>query len=223
MIIGTLITGALAGYLMEKYSVALIRKRTSEENVYRFSGKVFHTFCWMSVNALCWMLLYSLGGFSLYTIESAIVLSLCIVLSAVDISIRKIPNDLLLLILGTHFLAILAEGSFDRIFPSLAGSVFGFLVFMLPFFFGKGAGLGDVKLAIAAGFVLGTQGLAVSVLIMTLFLVIYTVYLILSHKGGLKTQLALGPFMASGIISVMILEMISLPEMMKLLGCVKYL
>ena len=74
---------------------------------------------------------------------------------------------------------------------------------------GKGAGWGDVKYAAAVGFCLGAYGILAAVLIMTLFLALYTVYIILTGKGSLKSKIALGPFMASGFVAVLVLNIIN--------------
>lgn len=204
-----LILGALTGYIMERLSLLLIRKRISGPIVNRFSGGVLHTFGWMVSNAICWLFLFILGGLNIYTVECAIVISACMVLSAVDISIKKIPNELLLAILLIHIVAIFSNRQFNNIYLSFFGFVFGIIIFLIPFSIGKGAGLGDVKFAAIVGFILGVYGLLASVMIMTLFLAIYTSYLVLSHKGGLKTKLALGPFIASGVAVVMVLNIVN--------------
>ncbi|MDK2943059.1 MAG: hypothetical protein PWP56_2572, partial [Acetobacterium sp.] len=74
---------------------------------------------------------------------------------------------------------------------------------------GKGAGWGDVKYAAAVGFCLGVYGIISAIMIMTFFLMIYTIYLIIRRKGNLKSKVALGPFMASGFVSVLVINLIN--------------
>jgi prepilin signal peptidase PulO-like enzyme (type II secretory pathway) len=92
---------------------------------------------------------------------------------------------------------------------NILGLLIGFIIFFLPAMFGKGAGWGDVKYAAAVGFCLGVYGMISAIMIMTFFLMIYASYLIISRKGNLKSKVALGPFMASGFVSVLILNLLN--------------
>jgi len=92
---------------------------------------------------------------------------------------------------------------------NIFGLVIGFIIFFLPAMIGKGAGWGDVKYAAAVGFCLGAYGIISAIVIMTFFLMIYAFYLIISGKGNLKSKVALGPFMASGFVSVLIFNLIN--------------
>jgi len=191
---------------MKKIASLLIRKRADEELAHTYTrGSLFNAL-WMGVNALCWLAIWAVGGISLYTIEIALVVSVCIMLAVVDILTRKIPNELLLALLLIHAASLLAAGKTDSIAYNLLGAAIGFVVFLLPALFGKGAGLGDVKFAAAAGFILAAYDFLFSVLLMTLFLLIYTAYLVITRKGGLKSKVALGPFLAASLFAVMLFK-----------------
>jgi len=201
--------GAVIGVCMEKSTIYLIQRRVNTLMPYRFSGNIRKTMLWAVVNAMGWLFLALINGLQSNTLECMLLFSVCIILSAVDISIKKIPNELILmtLIIGAAFLV--TGQPIGNIEVNIFGFVLGFIIFFLPAMIGKGAGWGDVKYAAAVGFCLGLYGILTAILIMTFFLIIYTVYIILTGKGNLKSKIALGPFMASGFVAVLVINMIN--------------
>lgn len=199
-----LVLGLLTGYFMEKITTALIVKRIQGDFLNLFSGKPRHTLGWMTLNSVCWLGVVFLGGLNFYTVECAAVLSVCMILAAVDISIKKIPNELLLVLLLVHFTGLILRGQYSTISLYLIGLGIGLVLFLVPGLMGKGAGLGDVKFAAVVGFILGIYDFFVAVMVMGVLVLIYAVYLIGTGRGGLKSQLALGPFLALGTAAVLI-------------------
>jgi len=126
----------------------------------------------------------------------AFIISICVMLSTVDIVTRKIPNVLLLALIVLAVATFVINDQASELGIHIVGAVLGLAVFLLPALFGKGAGLGDVKFAAIVGLFLGAYDFFAAVILMTLFLLIYTAYLVVTKKGGLKTQVALGPFLA---------------------------
>ena len=204
-----LMLGAVAGLIMEKASINLINKRVGELRIIRFSGTNAKTVMWAIINSLSWFFLVWINGIQANTIECMLLISVNIILSVVDITIKKIPNELILLtlIIGAGFM--ITDNQLGSIGINLTGFALGFIMFLIPAFIGKGAGWGDVKYAAVVGFCLGVNGFLTVILIMTLLLLVYTAYLLLTGKGNLKTKIALGPFMASGFVSVLIINIIN--------------
>lgn len=198
--------GAIIGVCMEKASLYLIKRRENTLRVYQFSGSEKKTLFWAGINGTGWLMLIKINGLEANTLECMLLLSVCIVLSVVDMSIKKIPNELIILtlIIGAAF-SITSQPIWS-LGINVFGLGLGFIIFFLPAIIGKGAGWGDVKFAAAVGFCLGVYGILSAVLIMAICLLGYIVYLIISGKGNLKTRVALGPFIASGFISVLILN-----------------
>ncbi len=205
-----IIIGAVVGMLMEKSAVHLIKSRVNMLMSPQFSGNFSKTMFWAMLNAIIWLILIKLNGFEARTLEYMMLVSICMILSVIDISIKKIPNELVLMtiIIGAAF--IITGQPIASIGMNLLGLVIGFIIFFLPAMIGKGAGWGDVKYAAAVGFCLGVYGMISAVFIMTFFLMIYTGYLVLRKKGGLKSKVALGPFMASAFVSVLVLNLLNL-------------
>lgn len=204
-----LLIGAVVGALMEKSSVYLIKQRVNTLKHPQFSGSFAKTIFWAMINAIIWLFFVKINGLDARTLEYMMLFSICIILSAVDISIKKIPNELVLMTLFVGGAFIVTGQPLASLGMNVFGLLIGFIIFFLPALIGKGAGWGDVKYAAAVGFCLGVYGIISAIIIMTFFLMIYAIYLIISGKGNLKSKVALGPFMASGFVSVIILNLIN--------------
>ncbi|WP_414151809.1 prepilin peptidase [Acetobacterium carbinolicum] len=204
-----LLTGAVVGALMEKSSVYLIKQRVNILKHPQFSGSVSKTIFWAIMNAFVWLVFVKLNGLEAKTLEYVMLFSICIILSAVDISIKKIPNELVLMTIFVGGAFVITGQPITSIGMNIFGLVIGFIIFFLPAMIGKGAGWGDVKYAAAVGFCLGVYGIISAIMIMTFFLMIYTIYLIIRRKGNLKSKVALGPFMASGFVSVLVINLLN--------------
>lgn len=201
--------GAVVGVLMEKSSVYLIKQRVNTLMPPQFSGSVSKTIFWAMQNAIMWLILVKLNGLEAKTLECMMLFSICIILSAVDISIKKIPNELVLMTIFVGGAFVITGQPLASLEMNIFGLGIGFIIFFLPAMIGKGAGWGDVKYAAAVGFCLGVYGILSAIMIMTFFLMIYTGYLFITGKGNLKSKVALGPFMASGFVTVLIMNLIN--------------
>ncbi|MBI4856508.1 MAG: prepilin peptidase [Acetobacterium woodii] len=201
--------GVVVGVLMEKSSVYLIKQRVSTLKQHQFSGSFSKTIFWAIMNATIWLIFVTLNDLRPQTLECMMLFSICIILSAVDISIKKIPNELVLMTLFIGGAFLITGQPLMSLGLNIVGLLIGFIIFFLPAMIGKGAGWGDVKYAAAVGFCLGAYGIISAIMIMTFFLMIYASYLIIRGKGNLKSKVALGPFMASGFVSVLILNLLN--------------
>jgi prepilin signal peptidase PulO-like enzyme (type II secretory pathway) len=204
-----IVIGAVVGVLMEKATVYLIKRRVNTLMHHQFSGSFAKTIFWAMMNAITWLIFVKINGLESKTLECMLLFSICIILSAVDISIKKIPNELVLMTIFIGGAFIITGQPITSIGMNVFGLLIGFIIFFLPAMIGKGAGWGDVKYAAAVGFCLGAYGIISAIMIMTFFLMIYAGYLIIRGKGNLKSKVALGPFMASGFVSVLILNLIN--------------
>lgn len=201
--------GAVVGTLMEKSSVYLIKQRVNTLNHPQFTGNASKTVFWAMMNATIWLILVKFNGLESKTLEVMLLVSIGMILSVIDISIKKIPNELVLMTLIIGGVFAITGQPLTSIGINLLGLVIGFIIFFLPALLGKGAGWGDVKYAAAVGFCLGVYGMFAAVFIMTFFLMIYTGYLMISKKGSLKSKVALGPFMAIGFVAVLFLNLLN--------------
>jgi leader peptidase (prepilin peptidase)/N-methyltransferase len=202
--------GAVAGTMMEKSSNYLIEKRVNSLRKYLFPEKIKSILFWSFLNSSIWFLMIQLNGLNSQTLEYMMLASVSIVISAVDITIKKIPNELILMTLFIAGAFLVTGQSTSNILLNMLGFIIGFVIFTLPAFIGKGAGWGDVKYAAAVGFCLGIYGLMTAIIIMAFFLTFYTMFIIISGRGSLKSKVPLGPFITSGFVSVMILNLLKI-------------
>lgn len=96
--------------------------------------------------------------------------SLCIVIAAYDVMYRRVPNSILLVALGLHFLSLMTMGTGFAgidVWQSVIGGSIAFAVF-LPFYLLRTMGAGDVKFFTLLGFLLGIKYLAIAWLVASL-------------------------------------------------------
>ncbi|MHC1694375.1 MAG: prepilin peptidase [Eubacteriales bacterium] len=204
-----ILIGVFVGLFMKNITVQLISCRVKDKDFIKKTTTKYTVLVWILLFSSLWMTAALVGGLSIESVRFALVGTICFSLSAVDLNIRKIPNELLLSLLIIQIISLIIGWDINDLLTSVGGMIAGLILFMLPSYIGKAAGLGDVKFAATTGFILGFHGLIAAVLIMALIIIVYTAYLIVTKKGGLKTKLALGPYMTTGIIAVMIINILS--------------
>ena len=135
-------------------------------------------------------------------------LTVCTVLSVADCTHRLIPNPAVLAILGLKLVSALPAllgvpgvPAFD-VRQSLLGLAVGMALFALPGLFGKNVGAGDIKLAGAMGFFLGTWAMLLGLVVMGTTVLGYGV--VQSRVPVLKffrAYIPMGPFLAAGMLA----------------------
>lgn len=198
-IVTVIILGGVMGEFMRRLSFKLIKNRIDQYKSAFLSSRL---------SSIAWILTGSLGCFIISLIIRNVLISIeymgiflvLLSLSSIDLSIRKIPNELLLALLAIKISEIAVLGAFISIFPALVGLLVGFILFLIPSYIGIEIGWGDIKLAAISGLYLGTIGVFQAVLIMAAVMAIYLIYLVLTKKGNLKTKVAIGPPLSLGMM-----------------------
>ena len=159
------------------------------------------------INGLLWV-----GAFSvmpqlfIFNFLLAIWLSILFVLFLIDLHIFILPDIyvLLLLIVTIGLLIIMPHP--PSLLSSMGGVAIGsgFLGILWLITRGKGIGLGDVKLLVPLGALLGIQGIIVHLWISFALGGLLGIYLLIRHKAHLKTPLPFGPFL-SAVAALLIL------------------
>lgn len=194
-----IILGGVMGECMRRLSFWLIKNRTDQNISAFFVGRL---------SSVVWILTGALGCFAISLLVKDLIISieymgvflLLLSLSTIDLSIRKIPNELLIILLVLKLSAIAVSGDFISIFPALTGLLIGFILFLIPSYLGIEIGWGDIKLAATAGFCLGIVGMFQAVLVMAVIMAMYLIYLAMTKKGNLKTKVAVGPPLSVGMM-----------------------
>jgi leader peptidase (prepilin peptidase) / N-methyltransferase len=123
-----------------------------------------------------------------------------VVLSAIDAERRILPDLIVLPSWGIVLVANIAlhpERAVEYVVASLGASLFLFLALLA---YPKGMGMGDVKLALLLGAMLG-KSVAVGMMMGMLAALVYSTMLFARHGlGARKMAIPFGPFLAFGAI-----------------------
>jgi Flp pilus assembly protein protease CpaA len=127
--------------------------------------------------------------------------------SVYDIKDKRIPNALVLIMLGAWVVITIPYLFCDtaNAIAALASSVAGFalavILFLLVYFASrKGLGGGDVKFMAAAGLYLGIQNTLPAILYGAVLSAVTGIILILAKKMGRKDAIPFAPFLYVGIL-----------------------
>ncbi len=132
-------------------------------------------------------------------------------ISFVDALVRKIPNPLLLTMLGIDIVSLIYEciklddsdEVLDLIFKPILGVALGMVVCIIPSLLKIPMGAGDVKYSGVIGFTVYAFGYFQAMILMAVLVALFWVYLKISKKGDVKTQIPMGPFLSIGTIITM--------------------
>lgn len=135
-----------------------------------------------------------------------------IALALIDLDLRRLPNVIVLpswaVVAGGLLLTGLLEGSMaDFVRAMLAALALGGAYLLLALIYPAGMGMGDVKLAVLLGMVLGWFGwpqVVVGFFFGFLFGALWGVALMIVGKAGRKSSLPFGPFMIVGCWAALI-------------------
>ncbi len=191
--------GALAE-IMRRFTLCLIKNRTGEITQKKYINGKLSPVLWIFIGFfLCGVtaLLTPDDKISGVAAMAMVLVLLCI--AAVDLDIRKIPNETLLALIGIKLIQLLVYFDGNAAINSLIGFALGSVLFFVPGLFQTGIGTGDMKLIAVMGFCLGAVGLLQTLAVMGIVLGSYALVLAVKKKGGLKSAAAMGPPLALGM------------------------
>jgi len=137
-------------------------------------------------------------GFTLRTAAAAIGCAALVVVTATDIERRIVPNNVVL----PAAAAVLALDTVWHPSPEWAIGALGFagFLFVVALAYPGGMGMGDVKLALLIGALLG-RTTPVGFMLALLLSLVPTLYLIARHgQGARKLKIPFAPFLAAGAV-----------------------
>ena len=159
------------------------------------------------LNAILYLIIYTKFGLSLEFFFYAIIFSLLIVITLIDLQHMIIPDILIILILVISviykiLLYILYSKSPDLL-NSIGGLVLSSLLFILIIIVSKGGmGGGDVTLIGALGFILGIKRIFLTIFLSFILGVIISIFLLITKIKGRKDPIPFGPFIILGFFIV---------------------
>ena len=136
---------------------------------------------------------------------AALLAAVLVVLSAVDLRRRVIPNRIVLPAAGLVFLGQVAVAPDRTLEWAGAGLAAGLLFLLAALAYPPGLGMGDVKLALLLGLGLGrdvVDGLLVGLLAAAL---LGAVLLLRDGRQARKTALPFAPFLSAGALAVLLI------------------
>lgn len=149
-------------------------------------------------------------------IYSIIFISCSINIVFIDLAIRRIPNELLVIMLIASLARFIAEPLIyqegtvkQNLTLAVIGIICGFVLFSLPQKLGKYIGAGDIKLSAVIGFSLGLVGYLQAMIIMALIMLVYLVILLITKKGNMKSFAPMGPALCVGSIISLLFPILS--------------
>lgn len=156
------------------------------------------------LNALIYLLLYMKYGLSLYFFKYAILSSLLIVISFIDLKYQIIPDRLNLFCLVVGILFTLPYGDIWLIMNGAVGLFVGGGLFLLIAIVTRGAmGGGDIKLMGALGFYFGWQYIIFIALLSFIIGAIISIILLAFKIKSRKDYIPFGPFISISAIVAM--------------------
>ncbi len=203
------IIGLYIGYIIPKLSLKLIEYKKKTKNIDNKEAQLFDS----RINILIILFNGAAWCFTAYTAESlfaavliSVQISLGIIFAYIDIKIRIIPNELILVLLALGITYQMFNYGLEGILGSIICMVFIMIVFTaLATFMGLGkVGAGDVKLAGAIGFALGYPSVVTAMGAMAAVLLGYILIGLALRKIRLTTMLPLAPFLVAGYIFALV-------------------
>ena len=166
-----------------------------------FNSSIWHNVLFGIGNMIMYGFVMVLSGDYVLAMSASILISLAVIITAVDIKIRLIPNELVLVLILMGAVYRLNLEGVSGIIPSLAGALIMALLFGLS---GKIAGFnkvgaGDLKLAFAIGIVCASTNIVPTLLVMAVMLAAVSVGGILIGKLRRTDMIPFAGFMMAGM------------------------
>lgn len=166
------------------------------------------------LNAVLYLLLLLKFGNNEYFYILAVLVSIFIIIGAIDFEHQIIPDSLIVMVLvgaiayrTFYFFDFKNMGVTDMgiIYEGLIGAVGAFVAFYLLYIFSHGGiGGGDVKLIFPVGLIFGFSNITWVVLVSSVAASIYAIVLLIAKKANRKTPIPFGTFLAIGVYIMLI-------------------
>ncbi len=145
------------------------------------------------------------NGVSGWGLVEAVTAAVLVWLAAIDLETRLLPNRITLPATGALLAASLAIGPAAFLEHALSALLAGGFLFAAAAIRPGDLGMGDAKLALLLGALLGTAVLTALVIGFSLVAAAGLVLLAVDGRPALKRQLPLGPFLAAGALAALLL------------------
>jgi leader peptidase (prepilin peptidase)/N-methyltransferase len=145
-------------------------------------------------------------GPSYWNVVAAVTAAVLVWVAAIDLETRLLPNRILLPSAALVLASSLVLGPRAFVEHALSALVVGGLLFLAAALRPGDLGMGDAKLALLLGALLGTAVLGALVIGFCLVAVAAFILLVAEGRPALKRHLPLGPFLAAGALAMVLLS-----------------
>lgn len=149
---------------------------------------------------------------SVFIAKRIFLIALLSPIALTDYKTMKIPNRLICVGLIARVLFILpeiflVEGWLSELISSAVAAVFGIVICIVCYFLSKGSfGMGDCKLLIMMGLILGVQGFCYSMFFSAFIAFFGALYLLLTKKKNRKDAIPFAPYIFIGTFISLLLS-----------------
>jgi leader peptidase (prepilin peptidase)/N-methyltransferase len=152
------------------------------------------------LNMALWVFLFSQLGFTPAFFIAALIFSLLLALTVIDIFHMLLPDVLVIcvLVLSLIYTVLVRKMYLDSLFGILVGGGFFLLIVLLSK--GRAMGMGDVKLTAVIGLLLGFKATVLTCGIAFVIGAIVSLVLVARKKAEAKTAVPFGPFICVGAL-----------------------
>ncbi len=202
-----LLLGAASGWALLPYTSWIVTLRSGGSLAIRREAPSALLAAAPLVGGIGWALCWALAPTPLEAVELALLLTATLALTAIDLRIRVIPNELVmaLLLLSTAF--ALMEHGIAALPLRLLGMAAALVLFLGTALLGVSKiGGGDIKLAMAIGFAAGWPNILVAVAAMGLAALASRLWDSQPWSLRLKTQLPFAGFLMIGLLAALVLD-----------------
>lgn len=136
---------------------------------------------------------------------SVIIIETLVILFYIDVRLLLLPDRFIFIVAGAAMLLLVMRGNSATAALWGVGIGAGFLLVVWLFTAGRGIGLGDIKLMLPLGALLGPTATMVMLLVAFTSGALCGLYLLATRQATLKTPLPFGPYLiaAAGIVTLM--------------------
>ncbi|WMM26943.1 prepilin peptidase [Tissierella sp. MB52-C2] len=159
------------------------------------------------LNSIIYLFIYKKYGLTLEFFFYAIIFSILITITLIDLKEMIIPDILVVLILGiTTIYKVLSYILYNKppqLLNSIGGLVLSALLFILIILVSQGGmGVGDATLIGSLGFILGIKGIFLTIFLSFILGAIISVFLLITKIKGRRDPIPFGPFIVGAFFIV---------------------
>ena len=162
------------------------------------------------LNSLIYLLLLKTYGLSVEFIGYAFLSSVLLIITFIDLRLMLIPNKLVVLIFAVGLAFAFFASNISWLDRSIGFFAAGLILLLIAIVSKGGLGGGDIKLMAVCGFFIGWKLIIWSMILASIIGGMFGLFMLITGKGKLKTDIPFAPFLMTGIIASILFGEISI-------------